>query len=217
MRTEDFVDRCRGLIAQGDKILATKRPPPKDVIGDNKVDESGFAEWKAAGLSFLAMVFGEKHTHFELFKAEAKYALARPVVNGIGTLRAALADLENGFLGRVQDLVTAGIFVDFLGQSKHLLETGYKDAAASVAGAVLEDGLRRIASINTVPVKNNDDLSALNHKLADAQVYNRLTQKKVQVWNDVRNNAAHGKFEEYKVEDVRQMIDGIETLLGDHL
>jgi hypothetical protein len=94
------------------------------------------------------------------------------------------------------------------------LKLAIKDAAASVAGTVLEDGLRRIALVQKVTVKTNDDLSSLNHKLADRQVYTRLVQKKIQVWNDTRNNAVHGKFEEYKVEDVSEMVKGF---LADHL
>jgi hypothetical protein len=42
-------------------------------------------------------------------------------VNGNGALRAANSELENGFLGRVQDLVAAGISVDFLEQAPTLL------------------------------------------------------------------------------------------------
>ena len=97
------------------------------------------------------------------------------------------------------------------------MQAGYKDAAASITGAVLEDGLRRIASAKQISIKNSDDLSTLNHKLADAQIYNRLMQKKIQVWNDIRNNAAHGKFAEYRPEDVKEMIVGVQAFLADQL
>ena len=130
---------------------------------------------------------------------------------------AALGELENGFLGKLQDLVAAEIFADFLQQGGHLLEAGYKDAAVSVTGAVLEDGLRRIATIKHIPVRDRDDVSALNQKLADGRIYNRLMQKKIQVWNDVRNNADHGKFNEYGLDDVKEMIKGVESFLAGYL
>ena len=99
----------------------------------------------------------------------------------------------------------------------HLLSGGYKDAAASIAGAVLENGLRTIAKGAGVSVKSREDISSLNHKCAAADVYSRLVQKKLQVWADVRNSAAHGKFEEYQTADVRDMIAGIEAFLGEHV
>ena len=99
----------------------------------------------------------------------------------------------------------------------HLHEAGYKDPAASLAGAVLEDGMRNIAKSTGIKVKAKEDLSSLNQKLAQASVYNRLTQKKLQVWTDVRNNADHGHFDEYSTDDVANMIRGIEQFLADYL
>ena len=217
MKVEDFLNRCAALIGQGQKVLTTRRPPPPNVASDDNVDDALFAEWKASAFSFLRLVFGEEHTHFKLFSASVKYAYLHSVIEGGGILKAALADLKGGFLGKVQELVAVGIFVDFLEQASHLIEAGYKDAAASITGAVLEDGLRRIAPTRNITVKSSDDLSALNHKLADGLVYNRLMQKRIQVWNDVRNNAAHGKFGEYKAEDVEEMIAGVESFLAAHL
>jgi hypothetical protein len=214
MNQADFIGRCQDLIDQGTKLLATKRPPPPNVVSDYSVDSGAFYEWKASGLSFVKMVFGDGHTHFRLFEGSVKHPYFNDALQGMGVLKAGYEELRGGFLGRVQDLVAAEIFTDFLEQAVHLLEAGYKDAAASVAGAVLEDGLRRIALGQKVAVKTNDDLSSLNHKLADRQVYTRLVQK---VWNDTRNNAAHGKFEEYKVEDVSEMVKGIQGFLADHL
>ena len=92
-----------------------------------------------------------------------------------------------------------------------------KDPAASLTGAVLEDGLRKIAVANSVDVKSTDDLSALNHKLAQAKIYNRLTQRKIEVWNAVRNNADHGNFNEYKAADVKDMLGGTTLFLEEYL
>lgn len=217
MKTAEFLERCERLIAEGEKVRGTKRAPSQHAISDNSVDDALFSEWKASAFSFLRLVFGQEHTHFTLFNNAVRYAYLGSVIEGMGILKAAATDLRDGFLGKVQELVAAGIFVDFMEQASHLLEAGYKDAAAVVTGAVIEDGLRRIASQRNIPVKKSDDLSALNHKLADAQIYNRLTQKKLQVWNDIRNNAAHGNFGEYKAEDVKDMIPKAESFLADYL
>ena len=194
MNQEAFIGRCQGPIDQGTKLPATKRPPSPNEVSDYSVDSGAFYEWKASGLSFVKMVFGDGYTHFRLFDGSVKHPYFNDALQGTGVLKAGCEELRGGFLGRVQDLVAAEIFTDFLEQAVHLLEAGYKDAAASVAGAELEDSLRRIALVQKVTGKTNDDLSSLNHKLADKQVYTRLVQKKIQVWNDTRNNAAHGNL-----------------------
>lgn len=76
-------------------------------------------------------------------------------------------------------LIEAEVFSDFLEMAQHLLDSGYKDPAASLAGAVLEDGLRRVGSAASVPFKKSDGLNVLNTALAKAGVYNRLAQSKV--------------------------------------
>ena len=97
------------------------------------------------------------------------------------------------------------------------MSQGYKDPSASLTGAVLEDGLRRICVLKGSKLSSKEDIGSLNKKLADANIYNRLTQKKIQVWNDVRNNADHGKFSEYTSADVKDMLKGTRDFLEQYL
>ena len=112
-----------------------------------------------------------------------KYATSGSV-RASGILRAALEDVEQGHLATIQQLATADIFLDFLEQADHLLSHGYSAPAASLAGAVLENGLRSLAERNDIAVKARDDLSALNSKIVPKGGYNRLRQA-VAVWVDV--------------------------------
>jgi hypothetical protein len=52
------------------------------------------------------------------------------------------------------------VFSDFLDMAGHLLEGGYYHAAASLIGAVVEDGLRRIAAASSVAVATRDDINS---------------------------------------------------------
>jgi len=128
-----------------------------------------------------------------------------------------LEDIDQGFIETVRQLIAAELFSDFFEQAEHLLESGYKAPAASLAGAVMENGLRSIAHRNGIQVREKEDLSTLNKKLADKEVYGRLVQRKVQVWTDVRNLADHGRFDEFSEEDVRDLIKGAQSLLADYL
>ena len=79
--------------------------------------------------------------------------------------------------------------------AEHLLDQKYFAVVPSLVGAVLEDGLRKIAKRKGVTVKQDDNIAGLNTRLFDAKTYSPLVQKKIEVWNSIRNNADHGKFE----------------------
>jgi hypothetical protein len=214
---QEILDRLDSLIAKGNKVLATHRPNPPNVIGYPTLSSEAFSEWQTQSHAYLINVLGQDHIYVQRFKSIGQKGYTGAVGSGQGILRAVREDIEGGYLKRVQALVSAEIFTDFVEMTEHLLEQGYKDPAASLVGAVLEDGLRKISAKNAVTVKAKEDISSLNKKLADAQVYNRLRQKKLQVWNDVRNNADHGKFSEYSKDDVKEMIKGVSDFLAQYL
>lgn len=206
------------LIAKAQEVYATRKPPPSHVLAAHSVDPGPFTEWKTQALNLLTNLLGAEHVYVQNFEKEVKGP--RPsstVLAGQGILRAVKQDLEGGYLTDVRTLVSAEVFTDFLEMAEHLFENGFKDPAASLVGAVLEDGLRTISTTRGLKLKSREDLSSLNQKLAAANVYTRLTQKKIQVWTDVRNNADHGKFEEYSPDDVLDMIRGVQTFLAEHL
>lgn len=214
--SKNLEDYLNGLIQTGDAVVATARTVRTSSITSNTfVDSSQFHEWLASSLSFLRRVFGSGHTHTTLFEKKCSKPLLVDVTKGVAILRAASTDLEQGFLTSLKTLVEAEVFSDFLEMADHLIENGYKDSAASLVGAVLEDGLRKVAVRNDVKVQSKDDLQSLNTKLADKAVYSRLTQKRVKVWTDVRNNADHGHFSEYSMEHVREMRNGVGALLDE--
>ncbi len=117
----------------------------------------------------------------------------------------------------LKDLITAELFTDFLEMAEHLLENGYKDAAAVIVGSTLENHLRQLCSANSIDTnkKNNrgqlipKKSDQLNSELAKKGVYNRLDLKNVTAWLDLRNNAAHGKYDEYSHEHVSLMLSGV--------
>lgn len=215
--SQRFRTRIDRLIEKGSAVLKTDSPPPPGVIGFPTLDHGAFTEWRAQSLSLLTNLLGTDHVYVSSFEQEVDRGYTSSVEAGIGILRAVCEDLKDGFLTDVQTLVSAEVFTDFLAMAGHLLERKYKDPAASLCGAVLEEGLRRIATNEGLKVRERDDLSTLNQKLADNGVYTRLVQKQLTVWTAVRNAADHGKFSEYSKRDVADMHAGVSSFLSHHL
>lgn len=215
--SQRFKARIERLLAKGDSVLATHRPNPPNVIGFPTLDYGAFAEWRTQSLTLLTNLLGPEHVYVASFEADVEQGYTNSVKSGIGILKAVREDLEDGYLTDVRTLVSAEVLTDFLAMVEHLLELDYKDPAASLCGAVLEEGLRRIATSKGVNLRPRDDLSALNHRLAAKGVYTRLVQKRLAVWTDVRNAAVHGKFAKYTKADVADMVAGVSSFLAQHL
>lgn len=49
----------------------------------------------------------------------------------------------------------------------------------------------------------------LNGELGSQGVYNKLDQKQITAWLDLRNKAAHGQYGEYTAEQVKVMLAGV--------
>jgi hypothetical protein len=181
MQTDQIESRVEALIEKGSAVLATYRRPGSGVIGPGWVDTTLFTEWQSQSLTLLTASLGPDHTYVETFRKEVTKPQASDNHAGIGVLRAFKEDLANGYLFELRTLVTAEVFTDFLDMAEHLLDNGYMHAAASLTGAVLEDGMRQMWEKRSSGKAGTSDLQSLNSKLVDAKVYTRLVQKQVSV------------------------------------
>jgi len=178
---------------------------------------SDFFEWKTSSENLINLICGQENDFYKNFVKHVVNRGPMFIESGVGILKALKDALEQGYIKNIRHLVIAEVFTNFLEMAEHLLENGYKDAAASLIGAVLENGLRKIAEKHNVTVKRDDNINSLNTKLADKGIYNRLIQKQIQAWKDIRDAAAHGKFNEYDADQVKLMLEGVKKFLAEYL
>jgi hypothetical protein len=185
----------------------------------NQID---YARWRTEATNLIERVCGRTSTHYQEIRSIAEDVKTRLnsfyFADCFGILLAASKDYADGFLVEIRFLVRAELLDDFLTQADALLKQGYFVPAASVAGAVLEDTLRKLCDKNAVvydPAKSN--LNILNAELARAGVYDKLVQKRITAEADLRNSADHGQFAKVKSEDVEDMVSWIRRFVEDHL
>jgi len=135
-----------------------------------------------------------------------------------GVLLGLRDDINSGYIKNLIELIHGELFLDFLEMARHLLDEGYKDAAAVIAGSSLESQLRQLCSKNGIQTLDNNSkpikADRLNSDLTKASIYNKTDQKSVTAWLDIRNKAAHGRYGEYQKEQVSIMIDGIRDFIN---
>ena len=67
------------------------------------------------------------------------------------------------------------------------------------------------------PDGKSKTLDPMINDLKKAGIFNDLKAKQLRSWAAIRNKAAHGEFDQFKKEDVEQMIKGISNFLADYL
>ncbi|HHX65907.1 MAG TPA: hypothetical protein GX702_13580 [Chloroflexi bacterium] len=139
----------------------------------------------------------------------------------IGIAQALRDEIHDGFLGSLTSLIHGEIFDDYLEMAEYLIDEGYKDAAAVIAGSTLEAHLRRLCPLWGVDTRyaaadgtqQSKKASRLNDELAKAGAYTRYDHKHITAWLDLRNNAAHGEYSAYTSMQVEQFIDGLREFM----
>ncbi len=158
------------------------------------------------------------------FKQSMKISTEKPdpyyqVPHQIGVAKALLSDIENDYLTSFEETIHGDLFADYVEMAAHLVENGYKDPAAVLAGSTLEVHLRQLCKKHDVAAEPDGKMKktqTLNQDLAQAGAYTKFYQKSITAWLDIRNNAAHGEYKEYTKDQVKLLIAGIRDFINRH-
>lgn len=217
MKIEDIKRRVDELINIAGHVLETIRTSDFGLY----VSSEQFNEFRSASLSFLRNTFGTDHPFYSEFNKQAKEATPYDTEEGRGILKAVKQEIDGGWLFTVKGLISAEIFSNFLEMAEYLLKEGYKDPAAVMTGSVLEEHIRQLCLRNSIPIETIKDGKAIpkkadfmNSELATANIYNKLDQKSITSWLDLRNKAAHGQYTEYTKEQVELMYQGVTNFIS---
>jgi uncharacterized protein (DUF2164 family) len=203
----------KAIITQIDDILARYQLNPSNSLSPESL--STMVNILFSAIQRLAppgSVYARNIKNYEnyLKGSQGLYLAVEPLR---GILRALRHDYVSGYLESVVELVHADVFSDFLDMADYLAQQGYKDAAAVIAGSVLEEHLRKLCAKNSIDVLKPDGspkkADALNSELAAASVYAKIDQKNVTHLLGIRNDAAHGNYSAYTQEQVNLMIQSV--------
>lgn len=214
---QKLTEAFTALLTEGERVLRAAGWPDSNHFRHPQTSE--YLRFRTEALNLTRRACGEDSDHYrELLRiADSNGSNSYYYPDCFGILQAAQRDYERGLLFQVRNLVAAELIADFLDQAGHLLQNGFHVPAASLAGAVLEDGLRRLAANHGVPLPEKTKIDRLNADLARAGIYSKLVQKNITAYADIRNNADHGHFDKFAAADVEAMIAWVNRFLTEHL
>lgn len=212
--------RFAELTEQMESLLSSKAPTYDSFAEKTKIEieGNGVLEWKVKAKNLLSKACGQESEHYTEFVKNEETGIYGTYLATLERLRAiflaAKEDYEGGYLQSTRSLVQAELFDTELEQAMELLGSGYRAAAAVIAGVVLETSLRELCDREGI---GHGKLDKMNADLAKAGVYNKLQQKRITALADIRNSAAHGKLEDFSDRDVEDAIRDITRLVAEHL
>jgi hypothetical protein len=209
-----ILDRFQVALAKGNALLTDHLRQDYQTV---RADLQLVFQWQSQSLVLLQTVFGQEHVFSKTFERATTvqgYVAAEPpyIEQGMGVLSAAAENIARGWTWEYREILHAEVFDDFLEMAEHLLSGGYFVAAVVLAGATLEDHLRKLSQKHELPVV--DSVAKMNEALRQQDVYPQSTWRSISSWYDLRTDAAHGKERDYAHQEVQLMISGVRDLIS---
>jgi hypothetical protein len=212
--TTSFEEELDGLIQEHRTALSQSRhEDASDTISEGRV-----FQLQTRCLAAIERAAGRNSIYFEQAKSllSTKNHAWGHLLGQIGVVESLLHNMRSGYLKTLEELVHGEIFGDFLEMSKHLLDSGYKDAAAVVCGSTLEAHLKQLCKKANIPTDQRGKpkkADTINAELAAIGIYSKLDLKNVTAWLGIRNSAAHGNYGDYDKNQVYLVISSVRDFI----
>ncbi len=217
--TQKITKKFERLLAEGKQILQTTGWDGSHY--STYPDDIDYRRFRTQALNLVRIVCGAQSDHYKelsrIAEGDGSESNSYFFKDCFGVLQAAKSDFDDGLLFDLRAVVAAEVLGDFIDQAEVLFEAGYYGAAVSVAGAVLEDALRKLCTARNLPVPEKTTIGALNADLARAGVYEKLVFKRIIALADLRNDADHGHFDKVSKDDAGDMVRYVRRFCADYL
>lgn len=221
---EDVAARLDELIARGNRFLGQRRSDgqygPTHWVQEELIPQVQAWMTSAANLTMLLSppqsYFREelaRITGNEQLKGGTPWAVVQKTSGLLVSLK---EEAEHGLLRKIEDVVIATAFDDFLDHASAFHKGNRPREAGVLAAIVLEDTIKRIAAKNGVPAAGLS-LEQLVDELVKANVFTPVKAKRVKGYAGVRNPALHAEWDKFDIKDAGELISGTRELLESYL
>lgn len=178
------------------------------------VPSGKWEQWATSAQNLIRAVFGEPSPHYQNFISAYKACRGEGhevrVLQGI--FLSAKEDYEGGYVFDVDLRVSGEVFSDFVLLAKESLANGYKDVAAVLACAALEDALKRYAASQGVDTANRSMQEVINALKAGGHVAG-AQKGLLDAMPRVRNAALHAEWSKISELEVSSVLGFVEQFL----
>jgi iron only hydrogenase large subunit-like protein len=187
------------------KQVAEERDKNIKISGESIISPVGYFKLLSSTKALFSYL--NTTTYNEMIKEHCTDRVNPGILQGI--LESAKREFVFGLLAHPRIIATADSMEDFLEQADYLLEQDYKDATCVLVGGVLEATLRSMLENKYPSIEFNpkEGLRKFNEHLhKQASAYDKVTFKLIDGYAELRNLAAHGKYDQYTKDQVKEFI-----------
>ena len=225
---QKYIGQFEDLIKEG-KVVLSHRKSTIVIGADDYIPLEIFQPWRTRCVNLLNAVVPSNMLYYDRIKHYPSYKSGWTEANEIfGTLQGIYEDFKSDFLNSLALQVEGQIAIDYLQQASDLLcekdNIQYSHVPAAVlTGVVLEKSIRVLCEKQNPPlviIKENGEFKKtmpLIEDLVKLGVFSQPMGRKIQHWLDIRNSAAHGRDKDFKQDDVKDMIQGVNRFMADYL
>jgi len=128
----------------------------------------------------------------------------------LAILKSAYARLDS-LLSDITGVLRADLFDNSIDAARSLLKAKHLRAAGRVAGVVLENHLSTTCDNHQIRIrKKNPTIADYNDSLKNEGILDIPTWRWIQRLGDIRNLCCHAKERDPTIEEVQELIDGVE-------
>lgn len=215
--------RLDALIERGNQL---NRHIPRGEYGPQYwIKDEQLAEFQAWLSSAANVILAIAPTNSPLAQQVTSLMIHEDLKNGLpshvvlkmqGVLASAREEFEHGMLAKIEYIVAAATFDDFLEHATGYHKGNKKIEASILASTVLEDTVKKIAGKNGIAIAGVS-LEPLIDDLVKAGVFTPVKAKRVKGFAAVRNHALHAEWDKFDIRDVGELISGTRELLEQFL
>jgi hypothetical protein len=215
MGSKDIISQIDVLLNEFNRAKAAS--PYDDLSGGLSMDEHvAIYTRMRAGIERLAPT-GSSYFNSLIEVNNIKCNACIKIIHCAGILQAMKADYSAGYLQKIEGLIQANMFENFLEMADELLAKKYKEPAAVVAGCALEEHIRKLAHNSSITVldakSKRRQFNLLTVDLVKSGLFSETQRKILAGWYGIRSSAAHGDYDNVIKEDVEHMIQGIREFM----
>ena len=221
---EEFEQRLTELVLEGQRLIASlpkdKHGRPEYWVPEERIAE--YQKWLGSTANLLKLIDQPNGTFMTkcdrlMNKEDNNTGIPSRIVQKMyGILASAQDEWKRGFLRKIEHIVIAEAFDDFLNHASIYHKGNKKIESSVLASAVLEDTIKKIAQKNNVPPKGKS-LEPLIDELVKEGIFTLVKAKRIKGFAGVRNHALHAEWEDFDIKDVGQLISGVRELIDNFL
>ncbi len=220
---EEFEQRLAELVSEGQALISSL---PRDEYGPSYwVPEERIAKyqkWLGSTTNLLKLIDLPNGTFVTecdrlMNEKDNNSGIATRIFQKMhGLLGSAEDEWKRGFLRKIEYIVIAEAFDDFLDHASIYHKGNKKIESSVLASTVLEDTVKKIAKKNNIDPKGKS-LEPLIDDLVKEGIITPVKAKRIKGFAGVRNHALHAEWDDFDIKDVGQLISGVRELIDNFL